>query len=40
LGDWSGAAQNFAISPPLAGEGLAVLVQGADGHILGAASVL
>jgi hypothetical protein len=40
LGEWSGASQDFAISPPLAGEGLAVLVQAPNGAILGAASDL
>ena len=40
LGSWDGAAQHFAIDPPAAGEGLAVLVQAPDGKILGAAMVL
>jgi len=40
LGAWDGSAQHFAIEPPAAGEGLAVLVQAPDGHILGAAMVL
>jgi hypothetical protein len=39
LGRWTGAKAAFAIEPPAAGEGLAVLVQAADGEILGAAGV-
>ena len=37
LGAWDGAARRFAIEPPADGEGLAVLVQSADGPMLGAA---
>ncbi len=40
LGAWDGSEQRFAIEPPAAGEGLAVLVQAPDGHMLGAAMVL
>jgi hypothetical protein len=40
LGDWHGAAATFAVDPPPAGEGIAVLVQTEDGHILGAAMLL
>ena len=40
LGAWDGSEQRFAIEPPAAGEGLAVLVQAPDGHMLGAALVL
>jgi len=40
LGEWDGAARDFAIDPPVAGEGLAVLVQAPDGKILGAALTL
>jgi hypothetical protein len=40
LGRWDGSAQRFAIDPPAAGEGVAVLVQAADGRILGAGSAL
>jgi hypothetical protein len=40
LGAWDGSAQSFEIEPPAAGEGLAVLVQAPDGHMLGAAVVL
>ena len=36
LGDWDGSARQFPVEPPAAGEGLAVLVQAADGKILGA----
>lgn len=39
LGDWDGSARDFNIDPPKPGEGLAVLVQAADGAMLGAASV-
>jgi hypothetical protein len=39
IGDWTGKAATFAIDPPAAGEGLAVLVQAPDGRFLGAASV-
>ena len=40
LGTWDGSQLEFAIEPPGAGEGLAVLVQAPDGHMLGAAKVL
>jgi hypothetical protein len=40
LGDWTGPARDFAIDPPAAGEGLAVLVQAPDGKILGASLVI
>ncbi len=40
LGTWTGAPLDFTIDPPAPGEGIAVLVQAADGEILGAASVL
>ena len=40
LGEWRGAALTLAIDPPGAGEGVAVLVQGADGRIFAAASAL
>jgi hypothetical protein len=40
LGNWQGAAATFALDPPPAGEGIAVLVQAEDGHILGAAMLL
>ncbi len=40
LGAWDGSAQRLEIEPPAAGEGLAVLVQAPDGHMLGAALVL
>jgi hypothetical protein len=39
LGTWDGAARSFAIEPPGAGEGLAVLVQAPDGAMLGAAAL-
>jgi hypothetical protein len=39
LGAWTGAKAIFAIEPPGPGEGLAILVQAADGHFLGAATV-
>jgi len=39
LGPWTGATLRFPIEPPEPGKGVAVLVQAADGHILGAASV-
>ena len=38
LGTWDGKAVSFPIAPPADGEGLAVLVQGADGKIFGAAA--
>ena len=37
LGNWHGAEVAFALEPPAAGEGIAVLVQAADGRMLGAA---
>jgi len=37
LGSWEGSPLRFAIEPPAAGEGIAVLVQAADGRMLGAA---
>ena len=40
LGAWQGAEAEFALEPPAAGEGIAVLVQGADGQMLGAAMLL
>ena len=40
LGRWDGATQQFAIEPPGAGDGVAVLVQAADGKMLGAGIVL
>ena len=40
LGAWRGAEAEFAVEPPAAGEGIAVLVQGADGQMLGAAMLL
>jgi hypothetical protein len=40
LGEWDGAARRFRIEPPRAGEGLAVLVQAADGVMLGAAAIV
>jgi hypothetical protein len=39
LGPWDGAERNFAIAPPGAGEGLAVLIQAPDGRILGAGAI-
>jgi hypothetical protein len=39
LGAWDGTAKSFAIDPPGAGEGIAVLVQAPDGRVLGAAAV-
>jgi hypothetical protein len=36
LGDWNGTAATFTVEPPGPGEGIAVLVQSPDGHILGA----
>jgi hypothetical protein len=39
LGSWNGAAVRFPVEPPGDGEGLAVVVQAADGHMLGAAEV-
>jgi hypothetical protein len=40
LGAWQGAEVGFAVEPPGAGEGIAVLVQAADGRMLGAAVLL
>ena len=40
LGEWRGSEATFPLDPPAAGEGIAVLVQAADGHILGAAILL
>jgi hypothetical protein len=40
LGAWIGSPLGFAIEPPGPGEGLAVLVQGEDGRMLGAAMAL
>ncbi|MBV9827429.1 MAG: DUF1223 domain-containing protein [Alphaproteobacteria bacterium] len=37
LGDWAGGGVSYTIEPPRQGEGVAVLVQAADGQILGAA---
>jgi len=39
LGSWEGSLLRFAIEPPAAGEGIAVLVQAADGRMLGAAKL-
>ena len=38
LASWDGSPLRFAIEPPAAGEGIAVLVQAADGRMLGAAA--
>ena len=40
LGDWTGTPATFALAAPAPGEGIAVLVQAEDGHILGAAVLL
>jgi len=40
LGEWHGSEATFPLDPPAPGEGIAVLVQAADGHILGAAILL
>lgn len=40
LGSWRGQEVGFAVEPPAAGEGMAVLVQAPDGKILGAAALL
>jgi hypothetical protein len=40
LGEWDGSARRYRIEPPRPGEGLAVLVQAADGKMLGAAAIL
>ena len=39
LGNWDGSLLRFAIEPPATGEGIAVLVQAADGRMLGAAAL-
>lgn len=39
LGSWDGRAARFALDPPAAGEGIAVLVQAEGGAILGAAAL-
>lgn len=39
LGHWDGSRAEFPIEPPAAGEGLAILVQAPDGHMLGAAAL-
>ena len=39
LGAWDGSALSFPIEPPGADEGLTVLVQAPDGHMLGAAAL-
>lgn len=39
LGDWRGGALTYRVEPPAAGQGVAVLVQADDGHILGAAAL-
>jgi hypothetical protein len=39
LGSWTGTAAAFPIEPPPPGKGIAVLVQAADGKILGAAAL-
>jgi hypothetical protein len=39
LGSWEGSPLRFAIEPPAAGEGIAVLVQAADGRMFGAAKL-
>jgi hypothetical protein len=40
LGAYRGASLSFDIEPPSAGEGVAVLVQGTDGRMLGAGALL
>jgi hypothetical protein len=40
LGSWQGTEQRFTIAPPTENEGIAVLVQAPDGHMLGAGVVL
>ena len=40
LGSWNGSTLSFAIEPPAAGEGIAVLVQASDGRMLGAAALV
>ena len=39
LGSWDGSLLRFAIEPPAPGEGIAGLVQAADGRMLGAAAL-
>jgi hypothetical protein len=39
LGSWDGSLLRFAIEPPAPGEGIAVLVQAADGQMLGAGAL-
>jgi hypothetical protein len=39
LGSWDGTEAKFAVEPPAAGSGVAVLVQAADGRMLGAAAI-
>ena len=39
LGAWDGKAISFAIEPPGAGEGVAILIQAPDGTILGAGAL-
>ena len=40
LGAWEGGSLRLTVEPPAAGEGMAVLVQAPDGHMLGAALAL
>jgi hypothetical protein len=40
LGAWNGTSVTFPVEPPGPGEGVAVLVQAPDGHILGAGKAL
>jgi hypothetical protein len=40
LGDWDGSARRYRVEKPRSGEGVAVLVQAADGKMLGAAAIL
>ena len=40
LGAWNGTTATFPIEPPEPGKGIAVLLQAADGKILGAAMLL
>ena len=40
LGEWQGTPATFPLDPPAAGVGIAVLVQAADGRIIGAAMLL
>jgi hypothetical protein len=40
LGAWDGTSVTFPVEPPGPGEGVAVLVQAPDGHILGAGKAL